>query len=135
VRKSGYLQRSIRWVLLAVAVATAVLMGALAARGGQPMVTTTQSLAPNPVTSGLDTLYSTSYQNNGGTTLTNASIFVTLPAGSVFQFADPALCTAGAAAQDGTIPVTCPRGQMSTGTIFAQQIVFSAPTSPGRRWG
>ena len=104
-------RRSIKLGAVVAAIGAAVLVGAIAARGAQPTVTTTQTLAPNAVTSGLNALYSTSYQNTSGTTLTHASIFVTLPAGSVFQFAAPDLCTAAAAAQDGTIPVTCPRGR------------------------
>jgi hypothetical protein len=126
--RGSYVGRSIKWGTSAAAVATAVLVGALAALGGQPQVVTTQSVAPNPVTSGMDTLYATSYTNTGGTTLTNASIVVTLPAGSAFQFADPAVCTAADPAEDGTIAVTCPRGQMPNGTTFPQQIVFAAPT-------
>ena len=75
----------------------------------------------------MDALYSTSYQNTSGTTLSNATILVNLPAGSVFKFADPAVCTAGSAAQDGAIPVSCIRGHMPAGTLFEQQIVFAAP--------
>jgi hypothetical protein len=129
VRTSRYFKRSIKFGTVLAAIGTVVLVGAIAARGGQPQVTTTRSLAPNPVTSGQDALYGTSYENTGGTTLTNASIVVTLPAGSVFQFSDPAVCTAGAAAQNGTIPVTCPRGQMPNNALFSQQIVFTAPTT------
>lgn len=121
-------KRTVRYGVVTTLAAAAVLAGALVALGGQPTVATTQALAPNPVTSAQDTLYSTSYENTGGATLTNASIVVTLPAGSVFRFGDPDVCTAGTAAEDGTIDVTCPRGLMPAGQIFAQQIVFAAPT-------
>ena len=121
-------RRYTRFVVVAATVAAAVGVGAIAARGGQPMVDSETSLAPDRVTSGLETLFSASFENTGGNTLTNAEILVTLPAGAAFAFADPAVCTAGAAAQDGTILVSCPRGQMRTGTRFDQQIVFKAPT-------
>jgi uncharacterized repeat protein (TIGR01451 family) len=49
------------------------------------------------VTGGRGALYTTSWTNQSNATLTNTSIFVTLPPGWTLQPADPAVCTAPAA--------------------------------------
>lgn len=125
-----YFNRTIRWSVIALAATAAVLVGALVAQGGQPDLATTESVAPNPVESGQDTLYTVSYENNSGATLSNSSIVITLPAGTAFKAAAPDVCTAAAPAANGTIAVKCPRGLMPAGTLFAQQVVFSAPIVP-----
>jgi uncharacterized repeat protein (TIGR01451 family) len=49
------------------------------------------------VTGGRGALYTASWTNQSNATLTNMSIFVTLPPGWTLQPADPAVCTAPAA--------------------------------------
>src|SRR5262249_58455861 len=55
-------------------------------------------------------------------------ITVTLPAGSVFRSADPAVCTAAPAGPTDPVMVTCLRDNFRSGDTFTQQILFQTPT-------
>jgi uncharacterized repeat protein (TIGR01451 family) len=108
-------------------VTLSVLAGPLAGAGSaaSPVVTATSSLIPAFVTAGRTALYEASWTNDSNGTLTNATVVVTLPAGTGLVSATPAGCTVSEPA--GAPVVSCPKPNLAAGATVSQQLLLTAP--------
>jgi hypothetical protein len=132
------LRMTFRW-LGGSALGVVVLLGLFAApssAAGSPDVRTSSDLIPKLpdrgqvgfVTGGRNALYTASWTNQSKATLTNSSVLVTLPPGSVLLSADPDVCTAPTPPNPSDpLVVTCPRENLFSGETLTQQIFFRAP--------
>jgi len=81
------------------------------------------------VTGGQKALYTATWTDESNATITNTSVVVTLPPGSVLVSADPDVCTASVD-PSGSVIVFCPRENMHSGDTLTQQVLFqTAPVT------
>jgi uncharacterized repeat protein (TIGR01451 family) len=116
-------------LLAAAAVAVPVVLGPLAgvSSSASPVVSATSSLSPAFVTAGRTALYEAGWTNESNAALTNATVVVTLPAGTGLVSADPAGCTVAEPA--GAPVVSCPKPNLASGDTVRQRLLLGAPAS------
>jgi uncharacterized repeat protein (TIGR01451 family) len=133
VRREG----DMRWwkrvprLLGAAALATAVVVAPVATSGNAAadVVRSTSGVAPALLTSGRTAFYTATWTNTGNATLTNPVAVITLPAGSALVSPTPPACTA--ATRPGSVVVSCPQNNVSSGAAVTQQLLvtMSAPAT------